>query len=231
MLFCLNLIDNIAYKCTKSDVFKSPKALYLCHVIIKTYKEMKTIKTILLVVMLLTTVTNYASEKVIDAPVKGITILRFSNVKKGHQYKIIDAKGTVLFSEKIERNGSFAKRFDFTALNDGAYSLELEKDFEIIVTPFIIQANNVVFLEKNETVIFKPVVRTENNQLLISHMSLEEQPLKIELYYNGERIFKDQLTGHKILNKIYRLSAQEKGSYYLSMSSGGRFFVKNFELL
>jgi hypothetical protein len=137
----------------------------------------------------------------------------------------------VLFSEKIDRNGSFAKRFDFTALNDGAYSLELEKDFEIIVTPFIIQANNVVFLEKNEKVIFKPVVRTENNQLLISHMSLEEQPLKIELYYNGERIFKDQLTGHKILNKIYRLSAQEKGSYYLSMSSGGRFFVKNFELL
>ena len=163
---------------------------------------MKTIKTILLVVMLLTTVTNYASEKVIDAPVKGITILRFSNVKKGHQYKIIDDQGTVLFSEKIQRNGSFAKRFDFTALNDGAYSLELEKDFEIIVTPFIIQANNVVFLEKNEKVIFKPVVRTENNQLLISYMSLEEQPLKIELYYNGERIFKDQLTGHKILNKM-----------------------------
>ncbi|MFT4780897.1 MAG: hypothetical protein ACJAZK_003074 [Psychroserpens sp.] len=192
---------------------------------------MKPIKTILLVVILLTTVIGYANEKVIDVSLKGITILKFSNVKKGHQYKIIDDKGTILFTEKIKRNGTFVKRFDFTALNNGSYILELDKDFEIIITPFIIQSNNVVFLEKNEKVIFKPVVRTENNQLLISHMSLEEQPLKIELYYNGERIFKDQLVGDKILNKIYKLSSQKKGSYYLSMTSGGRSFIKSFELL
>ncbi|TXE17870.1 hypothetical protein ES692_08195 [Psychroserpens burtonensis] len=192
---------------------------------------MKPIKTILLVVILLTTVIGYANEKVIDLSLKGITILKFSNVKKGHQYKIIDDKGTILFTEKIKRNGTFVKRFDFTALNNGSYILELDKDFEIIITPFIIQSNNVVFLEKNEKVIFKPVVRTENNQLLISHMSLDEQPLKIELYYNGERIFKDQLVGDKILNKIYKLSSQEKGSYYLSMTSGGRSFIKSFELL
>jgi hypothetical protein len=192
---------------------------------------MKPIKTILLVVILLTTVIGYANEKVIDVSLKGITILKFSNVKKGHQYKIIDDKGTILFTEKIKRNGTFVKRFDFTALNNGSYILELDKDFEIIITPFIIQSNNVVFLEKNEKVIFKPVVRTENNQLLISHMSLEEQPLKIELYYNGERIFKDQLVGDKILNKIYKLSSQKKGSYYLNMTSGGRSFIKSFELL
>jgi hypothetical protein len=192
---------------------------------------MKPIKTILLVVILLTTVIGYANEKVIDVSLKGITILKFSNVKKGHQYKIIDDKGTILFTEKIKRNGTFVKRFDFTALNNGSYILELDKDFEIIITPFIIQSNNVVFLEKNEKVIFKPVVRTENNQLLISHMSLEEQPLKIELYYKGERIFKDQLVGDKILNKIYKLSSQKKGSYYLSMTSGGRSFIKSFELL
>ena len=100
---------------------------------------MKAIKTILLVAIMLTIVTSYASEEVMDVPSKGITLLRFSNVKKGHHYKIIDDKGTTLYTETIKRNGAFAKRFDFTALNDGSYTIELDKDFEIIITPFIIQ--------------------------------------------------------------------------------------------
>jgi hypothetical protein len=191
---------------------------------------MKTIKTILLAAILLIVSSGFANEKAIETTVKGITVLKFSNVKKGHQYKIIDDQGTVLYSETIKRNGTFAKRFDFTALNDGSYTLELDKDFEIVITPFIIQSKTATFLENNERVIFKPVVRTENNQLLISQMSLDEEPLQIELYYNGERIIKDQIVGDKILNKVYKLSAQEKGNYYLSMSSGDRSFIKTFEL-
>ena len=136
-----------------------------------------------------------------------------------------------MYSETIERNGTFAKRFDFSALTDGSYTLELDKDFEIIIKPFIVQSKNATFLRNNESVVFKPVVRTENNQLLISQISLDAEPLKLELYYNGVRIFKDQIEGDKILSKVYRLSAQEKGDYYLSMSSGERSFVQSFELL
>ncbi|MFT5242537.1 MAG: hypothetical protein ACJA1H_000973 [Glaciecola sp.] len=191
---------------------------------------MKTMKTILTVVMMLTIVTGYANENVIDVPSKAITLFKFSNVKKGHQYTILDNEGTVLYTEMIKRNGTFLKKFDFTALNNGSYVIELERDFEIIVTPFIIQSNSVLFLDSKEKTIFKPVVRLENDRLLISHMSLEEEPLNIELFYEGERIFKDQLVGKQILNQVYKLSDPEKGSYYLRMSSGDRSFIKSFEL-
>jgi hypothetical protein len=191
---------------------------------------MKTIRTLFLVAVMLTIVTSYANEKAIETASKGITLFEFSNVKKGHQYTILDNQGVELFTETIKRNGTFAKRFDFTALNDGSYTIELEKDFEIVVTPFIIQSNNVIFLESKEKIIFKPVVRFENNQLLISQLSLDKQPLEIKLYYNGERIFKDQLIGDKILTQVIKLSTQERGDYHLSMSFGGRTFIKNFEL-
>ena len=115
-------------------------------------------------------------------------------------------------------------------MKTGSYTIELEKDFEIIVTPFIIQSNSVLFLDSKEKTIFKPVVRVEHNQLLISHMSLDSQPLKVELFYNGERVYKGELKGDKILNQVYKLSHEEKGDYYVLMSSGERFFNKSFEL-
>ncbi|MFD2916888.1 hypothetical protein [Psychroserpens luteus] len=192
---------------------------------------MKTMKTLFLVAFMLTIVTGYANENVIDVPSKAITVLKFSNVKKGHQYTIIDNQGVLLYSETIDRNGTFSKKFDFTALKDGSYTVELNKDFEIIVTPFIVQSKSVIFLESKVRTVFKPVVRTKGNQLLISLMSMDVQTLDIELFYNGESIFKDQLKGDQILNQVYKLSSQEKGDYYLHMTSGDRVFNKSFKLL
>ncbi|MEM5563522.1 hypothetical protein WNY78_00330 [Psychroserpens sp. AS72] len=192
---------------------------------------MKTIKTLVMVAFMLTIVTGYANENVIDVPSKAITTLKFSNVKKGHQYTIIDNEGVILFSETIKRNGTFLKKFNFTALEDGSYTVELSKDFEIIITPFIIQSNNVVFLESKEKTVFKPVVRTKDDQLLISLLSMDTKTLDIELFYNGESILKDTLTGDQVLNKVYKLSEKEKGDYYLHMTSGDRVFNKTFTLL
>ncbi|WP_047549640.1 hypothetical protein [Psychroserpens sp. Hel_I_66] len=191
---------------------------------------MKTIKRLLVVAIMLTMVTGYANENANDVSAKVITVLKFSDVKKGHQYTIIDNEGVVLFKETIERNGSFSKKFDFTALNEGSYTVELEKDFEIIVTPFIIQSKNVVFLDSKVTTVFKPVVRSRDNQLLVSQMSLNEQPLKIELYYNDELILKDELKGKSVLSQVYRLSANEKGDYYVRLESGKRVYKKSFEI-
>jgi len=191
---------------------------------------MKTMKKIIVAVMMFTIVTSYATENIIAKPSKAITLFKFSDVKKGHHYTILDNQGIVLYSETIKRNGTYLKQFDFTALNTGSYTIELEKDFEIIVTPFIIQSNTVLFLESKETTIFKPVVRVEDNRLLISHMSLNAQPLKIELFYKGESVYKGELKGDKVLKQVYILSAQEKGDYYLLMSSGERFFNRTFEL-
>lgn len=191
---------------------------------------MKTIKKLVLLALMLTIVTGFANENVIDVPSKAIAVLKFSNVKKGHQYTILDNQGETLFSETIKRNGTFLKRFDFTGLKDGSYTLELEKDYEIIVTPFTIKSNSVMFLERNEKTIFKPVVRLENNQLLISQMSFDSQPLKVELFYEDQSIYKGELIGEKILKQVYKLSAQEKGDYYLRLSFGDRYFIKNFKL-
>lgn len=191
---------------------------------------MKTIKNLVVFVMMLTIATGYANENYIDGSNKVITVLKFSNVKKGHQYTIKDNQGFVIYSKTIDRNGTYTQEFDFTALADGLYTFEIIKDFEITVKPFQIAAEQVLFLHDMETKEFKPVVRLENHDLMISHLTLEEKPLVIELFFNGELIYADELKGSKILKRIYKLSAEEKGSYFLRLKSGNRLFTDSFKM-
>jgi hypothetical protein len=192
---------------------------------------MKTaIKRLLFVVLFSMVTTSYAHKSSVEISLGGITTLVFTNVKNGHQYRIIDEYGTVLYRETITRNGAFSKRFDFSALKDGAYTLELEKDFEIHITPFIMQKKQITFLKHCERITFKPVVRLEKDKLLISQLSLEGASLDIELLYNGERILKDEIVDGQVLNKVYQLSSKEKGNYDLRMVTGDRLFLKTFTL-
>ena len=117
---------------------------------------------------MLTIATGYANESCINVPSKATTILKFSNVKKGHQYTIKDSKGSILYRETIKRNGTFSKKFDFTDLDDGFYTFEIIKDFEIVVRPFKILSQEVLFLNDEVTKEFKPLVRLENNTLMVS---------------------------------------------------------------
>lgn len=180
---------------------------------------MKTIKKILFVATMLTIVTGYAND---------IKNLELANVKKGHQLTIIDSKGEILYHEAIERNGSYLNKFDLTLLKDGMYSIELDKDFEIIIKPFEVKSNKVLFLNDKETKEFKPVIRVNENQLIISQLSLNNQPLEVKLYYNDELIHKEILKNQSILKQALRLSKSQKGNYSLRMVSGNRVFVETF---
>lgn len=191
---------------------------------------MKTIKKMLFVAMLLTVVTGYAKEFKNDNPNNVITTFKFLDVKKGHQLILKDHEGTVLHRETIKRDGVYWKKFDLTSLDDGLYSIELSKDFEIIVKPFQIKSNQVIFLDNEETKVFKPVVRVEDFQLLISQLALNADSLKVELFYNGELIHSDELKGRSILERVYSLSKTESGDYFIRMTSGERQFTKRFSL-
>ena len=77
---------------------------------------------------------------------------------------------------------------------------------------------------------FKPVVRVDNDVLMVSQLTLDAKPLKLELVYNGELIFSDELKGAQVLERKYKLSNEEKGTYHISFTSGNRYFSEWFTL-
>ena len=180
--------------------------------------------------MMLGTLMNYANDKkntttniVYGKRVK----VEFNAVKKGNKLTIKDSHNVIIYSQEIENSGKYSKVFDLSKLIKGDYTAELEKDYEIIVKSFSILDGKVSF--KEEKNIYKPVIRTEKNRVLISKIDFNKEPLKVALYYNGDVIFSETVKDNsKILNRVYRLSEEEKGNYTVVINTNERSYIQNF---
>ncbi|WP_439130128.1 hypothetical protein [Polaribacter sp.] len=193
----------------------------------KTFKK----RVVLVVVLMLGTLVNYANNKEVNNNLNAKKVkVVFKGTKKGHQLTIKDNYGYVLYSEDIQREGDLRKVFDFSKLSDGNYTLELEKDYQIVVKPLKIDGNKITFDENSKKVIFKPVVRNEDNKLLISKITFDQNPLKVDLYYNDEIIYSETLKGDQLVNRVYKLDKEFKGDYKVVIRNNGRRFSNEFEI-
>lgn len=188
---------------------------------------MKTIKKMSLVVLIFTAALSYAEKRNFTV-LSEVALDEFVHMKKGQELLLKDQFGLILYSETIKSNGNLSKPFDLKQLKDGQYSLELEKDFEIIIKPFEIKNNALEFFENQETKVFKPVIRSENNKLLISQMSLESKPIVVEIYFDNELIYSETARGEKTMNRIYKFSKFESGNYSTVVKIDNRTYKKQF---
>ena len=104
-----------------------------------------------------------------------------------------------------------------------------EKTNEVEVKKLMVKANEVTFLD--EKMIYKPVVRTKGDLLLISKLNFSKDPLAVKIYYNGEVIFTESIVKNEaVLKRIYKLSASERGEYSVVFKTNGRTFEENFSI-
>lgn len=155
------------------------------------------------------------------------TDLKLENVRSGNLLSIKDYNGIVLYKELIKSSGTYKKTFDLTALPDGNYFFEVDKDLEISIIPFVVASNQVVFNKAAETHIFKPYVRQKEDLVLISKLSTNLEPLNIEVYVEDNGLFElahyETIKETKIIERVYKL---KKGSYKIILSTDDRVFTK-----
>jgi len=196
-------------------------------------KVIKHSKKGILLVTLFATLLSFANEASLfniknDAKRTSLTL---KNVKEGNLLSVKDINGVILYKEYIQESGTYTKGFDLTALPNGAYIFELDKDLEINTIPFTVKSNIVLFEKEKEETIFKPFTRVKDNVVYVSKLSLNEEPLEIEIYFKGfngsELIFTETIENTKTIEKIYKLDGLEFGSYKLVFHTEGRRFIKN----
>jgi hypothetical protein len=194
---------------------------------------MKTIKRkVLVVVFMLGTLFNYANnENDFNNAINANKVkVVFENVKKGQQLTVNDENGLQLHSETISKEGELTKYFDFSPLNNGLYTVELNKEFVIVVKSIEIKNKKVIFIKESEKVIFKPIIRNIENLVLISKLDFDKKPLKIALYFNGEVIFSETIKGEEHLKRAYRLDNEIKGDYKVIVYSDDVSYTKEFKI-
>lgn len=193
---------------------------------------MKTFKKLVLVVFMFGTLFNYANEKkdfntIVNArKVK----IEFTNVKKGNYVFVKDSFGTTLYSEEIKTNGEYLKFFDFSSLRSGDYTLELEKNTEIIESSFSKKGKAIVFKDNFTKTINKPAIYIKNNSIYISKLNFDNKGLEVDVFYNDEKVYTETLKGNtNSLNRVYKLLNTKKGEYTIVAKNNGRNYIKRFK--
>mgnify|MGYP005990039315 CR=1 FL=1 len=190
---------------------------------------MKTLKRkVLVVVFMLGTLLNYAGEKK-EIDTKKVK-LEFKNVKKGHFLTIKDKYGQILHTENISKKGNLTRTFDLSSLKEGNYLVELNKDFRILVKPFTVNSNVVIFHKNLERVIFKPVIRINKNRIYISKNAIDKKPVKIILYFNDNLIYTESITNEADIKRVFKLDKKEKGEYKAVVINNGGSYIEEFKI-
>lgn len=160
------------------------------------------------------------------------TALTLYNVKQGNLLSVKDINGVILFKEYIQESGTYNKGFDLTALPDGDYIFELDKDMEVNSIPFNVSSNTVVFDKENEKTIFKPFTTVEDDYVYISKLALNEEPLKIEVYFtsfdsnDSELVLSEKIENTKTIKRVYKLDGLKFGTYKIIFFTEGKQFTK-----
>ncbi|WP_100613788.1 hypothetical protein [Confluentibacter citreus] len=196
-------------------------------------KVIKNTKKGILMVAMLAASLSFAKEGTPFFSIKNEserTSLTLSLVKKGNLLSIKDDNGMILYKELIQTTGIYTKGFDLTALPNGDYIFELDSDIEIKTIPFTVESNNVVFKKDMEKSIFKPVARVQGNLVFVSQLTLNDEPLKIDIYFEGsnnsELMLTETIKDTKCIERVYRLTGLKTGDYKLVFTTSGREFTK-----
>ena len=191
------------------------------------------VKTSLVIVVMFATMVSYANEfplltKERTKIVKNIT---FENVKQGSILIIKDSNEMILYKELIEKSGAYSKGFDLTALPNGNYYFELDKQVEIKVIPFTVKASLVEFKKDEEYKIFKPIVYVRGHYVHVSRMSTVQNPIEIKVYNEDNNlVLSEEFEEDKSLKRLYNFSKVKEGNYNIILKSEGRTFKNSIKI-
>lgn len=163
---------------------------------------------------------------------KKVIKIHFDNVAQGSTLVIKDENGLVLYNEAIDQNGDYSKGFDLTTLPNGKYVFELNSELRLVVKPFMVASSEVVFDDKSEESIYKPIVRTKDNMVYVSRTAMEQTSLSYKIYYadNYDLVHKGEFEDKEAVKKVYDFSTAKKGNYVFVFESNGREFIKSIKM-
>src|SRR5210317_694788 len=98
-------------------------------------------KNILVLAVMFGTFTSFGTESI------KISSNSTFKITKGDLISVTDYSGKTIYSGRTKYTGDLKSLYNFTNLEDGLYSIEIEKDFEILSKTIELKNHLVTFLE------------------------------------------------------------------------------------
>ncbi|MBD0823441.1 hypothetical protein [Aestuariibaculum marinum] len=192
-------------------------------------KTINVLKKSILLLAVSTSLLSNASDITISTNADAIskTAITLNHVKAGDILSIKDNYGVVLYKEQIKETGTYKKGFDLSALPNGEYIFEIDKNLEVKTIPFTVNFEEVYFNKEKESTSYKPYVRQDNGIVYITKLAPKQEALTIHIYTNNnseyELVHTERIKGVQSIEKAYKL---EKGNYKLVFVSDNKEYTK-----
>lgn len=176
---------------------------------------MKTLKkTLVLATLILGMLMSFANEK----------------INKGDKILVSNETGEIIYTGQLNHTVDIKHLFDFSQLNDGKYTIEVNKDFEIEINTIEVKNHKVKFLEDSRKV-FKPVFKFENAKVSISKITFDNKNIAVELYFENELIHSEKVKNkNAVAKRTYKLDETKEGSYKAIVRADNREFIQYFKI-
>ncbi|WMI66550.1 hypothetical protein RBH94_05160 [Aestuariibaculum sp. YM273] len=192
-------------------------------------KTINVLKKSILLLAVSTSLLSNASDITISTNAEEIskTAITLNHVKAGDILSIKDNYGVVLYKEQIKETGTYKKGFDLSALPNGEYIFEIDKNLEVKTIPFTVNFEEVYFNKEKESTSYKPYVRQDNGIVYITKLAPKQEALNIHIYANNnseyELVHTERIKGVQSIEKAYKLG---KGNYKLVFVSDNKEYTK-----
>ncbi|MDV7139425.1 hypothetical protein R3X28_11085 [Maribacter sp. TH_r10] len=156
-------------------------------------------------------------------------LFKYDNSTTGAELRFVDGEGNIIFTESLEDNAEYTKKFNLSSLESGVYFLEVED--AIKETAFTISIEDTDVAIKNRAEKNKPVFVEKEGMVYLNLLNLSKEDVAITVYDGNERtVAKEILENQAIVEKAFNFKNAHKGQYIIKVKKGSDTFYNSIKI-
>lgn len=134
------------------------------------------------------------------------------------EIKVENEFGELIFSKTTEANTDYKRKYDFSALEDGVYFLNVTHGKEYYQKRFKLEAGEVNVLSEKKIV--EPVFIQKGDKVKMSYLNYPQEEMSIHIYDYNELLHEQELKNEFTVHKSIDMSELRPGTYRIVLASG-----------
>lgn len=188
---------------------------------------MKTVKTTFLVAVLAILSTAVFATGNLKANMSQAgadkAVIAATNMKlEFFEIEVQDEFGETIFSKTTEADANYQRTYDFSALEDGVYHLNVKHGNEYYKKRFQLESGDVTVLEERK--VAEPFFMHDGDHVKMSYLNFPKEDVSIYVYDDNELLHEQKLGNDFSVHKAIDMSELRSGYYKIVLASGYEVF-------
>lgn len=139
-----------------------------------------------------------------------------------YEIEVENEYGETVFSKTTEAKADYKRKYDFSALEDGIYFLNVKHGNEYFKKRFQLETGEVTVLD--ETRVVEPFFIQKGDNVKMSYLNYPKEEMSIYVYDDKGLLHEQKLQNEFAVHKSIDMSELRPGTYRIVFASGFEIF-------